>query len=202
MEKYFTKIKGVEMNRLQISDIGKYSVSRPSETAEISRIIMNYFSNEPKSVSITDATANNGGNTVRFAMDFKYVNSVEIARAQFNILKNNVEVYKFENVKLIHSDYLRVMNMLTQDVIFIDAPWGGPEYKLAKNVDLYLSRRNLVNIVSEIIQDHLCRLCVLKVPNNYNFSRMFSNIPNIKFDIYPINVFTIICIQIPEHIDM
>ena len=194
MEKYFSSVEGVDMDKLQISEVGKYSVSKPYDAAEISRIIKAYFPLGINTLIITDATANNGGNTIRFAMDFKYVNSVEISEEQFNILKNNVVVYGFSNVKLINGDYLRVMTALNQDVIFIDAPWGGPEYKSKQNVDLYLGRRNIVNVVDEIIQNNLCSLCVLKVPINYNFSKLFSKISMSRVDIYKVRNYIIICI--------
>jgi hypothetical protein len=194
MEKYFTKIDGLDMSQLKISDVGKYSVSKPADAIEINLIIQHYFPRKSDPIIITDATANNGGNTIRFALDFKYVNSVEISEDQFIILRNNVEAYHLKNVNLIHGDYLNVMKSLIQDVIFIDAPWGGPEYKTKPKVDLYLGKKNIITIVSEIIRDRLCSLCVLKVPMNYNFSHLFSKIPQMRFDIYPIHNYVLICI--------
>jgi hypothetical protein len=193
MEKYFTKIAGVSMDKLQISDVGKYSVSKPLDAAEINRIIMDYFPT-PSNVVITDATANNGGNTIRFALDFKQVNAVEIDPTQYDILQNNVDVYKLTNVKMYNQDYLNVMDGLKQDVVFIDAPWGGPTYKRKPTVDLYLGRRNIIGVVLDLILDNLCKLCVLKVPMNYNFSNLFSKLPPAKIDIYTVNNYIIICI--------
>ena len=195
MEKYFTKVSGVDLSLLQISDVGKYSVSKPIDAAEINRIITQYFS-KPKSIIVTDATANNGGNTIKFAIDFKYVNSVEISPEQFSILSNNVQIYNLQNVKLINVDYLKVMQDLRQDVIFIDAPWGGPEYKKNPKVDLFLGRRNINAVVKEIIEHSLCSLCVLKAPINYNYQALFSKLPNTKFDVYTINNYVIICIPV------
>jgi hypothetical protein len=195
MEKYFTKVAGVDMSLLQISDVGKYSVSKPIDAAEINRLITQYFS-KPKSIIVTDATANNGGNTIKFAIDFKYVNSVEISPEQFSILSNNVHVYNLQNVKLINVDYLKIMQELRQDVIFIDAPWGGPEYKKNPKVDLFLGRRNIHTVVKDIIEHSLCSLCVLKAPINYNYQGLFSKLPNTKFDVYTINNYVIICIPV------
>jgi hypothetical protein len=193
MEKYFTKIAGVDMEKLQLSDIGRYSVSKPIDAAEINRIIMEYFQT-PSNIVITDATANNGGNTIRFALDFKQVNAVEIDSDQYAILQNNVGVYKLPNVRLYNQDYLDVMDILRQDVVFIDAPWGGPDYKRKPKVDLYLGRRNIIGVVLDLIKDNLCKLCVLKVPMNYNFSNLFSKMPPAKIDIYTVSNYVIICI--------
>ena len=193
MEKYFTKIAGVQMDMLQVSDIGRYSVSKPTDAAEINRIIMEYFKT-PDNIVITDATANNGGNTIRFALDFRQVNSVEIDQVQYAILQNNVQVYKLANVRLFNNDYLEVMRILRQDVVFIDAPWGGPDYKRKPKVDLYLGRINITRVVWELLQEKLCKLCVLKVPMNYNFSGLFSKLPNAKITIYTVNNYVIICV--------
>jgi adenine-specific DNA methylase len=193
MEKYFTKIAGIQMDLLQLSDVGKYSVSKPTDAAEINRIIMDYFQN-PASVVITDATANNGGNTIRFALDFRRVNSVEIDTEQYDILQNNVQVYKLSNVKLYNQDYLDMIPKLHQDVVFIDAPWGGPGYKNKPKVDLYLGRRNIVSVVEELIRDAKCKLCVLKVPINYNYSNLFSKLPRSKITVYTVSNYVIMCI--------
>ena len=195
MEKYFTKVAGVQMNLLQISEIGKYSISKPSDASEINRIILEYFPN-PRGVIITDATANCGGNTIRFALDFGKINSVEIDPVQYGMLRNNVEVYNLHNIRLYNQDYLDVMHIIRQDVIFIDAPWGGNDYKRKPKVDLYLSRRNIIGVVEELIRDSLCKLCVIKVPLNYNFSAFFSKMVNAKISIYPVSNFIIMCILV------
>jgi tRNA/tmRNA/rRNA uracil-C5-methylase (TrmA/RlmC/RlmD family) len=66
-----------------------------------------------KKIIITDATANNGGNTIHFAFDFHHVNSVEIEKDQFDILKNNIDTYGIKNVTLYNDDYLNVMKTLS-----------------------------------------------------------------------------------------
>lgn len=197
MEIYFPVRRNVDMSKLMISEVGKYSISKPGDAALINKIVKRYFpKNTAKNVIITDATANNGGDTIHFAFDFKQVNSVEIDAEQFAILSNNVEVYGLDNVVLYNNDYLTIMNTLEQDVIFIDAPWGGPNYYTQTNLDLFLGKRKLVNIVRELYNNNKFKLCVLKVPKNFNFQDLFDKIPIIKMDFYNLRKFIIICITI------
>lgn len=197
MDYYFPIKKGIDLSKLKISNIGKYSISKPTDALIINNIILKYFK-KSKKLTITDATANNGGNTIHFAFEFNQVNSVEIAKDQFDILKNNVDVYGLKNVTLYNEDYLNIMKKINQDVIFIDPPWGGPSYFKIKDLDLFLGKQNLINIVKELYDNKAFKLCVLKVPKNYNFSRFFNKFPNFKFDVYNLLKFTVICMFIDD----
>jgi len=197
MNIYFPEKKGIDISKLQISNIGKYSISKPDDALIINKIIFKYFKKN-KRIIITDATANNGGNTIHFAFDTHHVNSIEIDTEQFNILKHNINTYGLKNVTLYNDDYLNVMNTIRQDVIFIDAPWGGPCYYKIKDLDLFLGKQNIVNIVKDLYDNKTFKLCVLKVPKNYNFAKLFGKFPNIKFDVYSLNKFTIICLFIDD----
>lgn len=193
MNIYFPEKKGIDISKLQISNVGKYSISKPDDALLINKIIFKYLKKNKKFI-ITDATANNGGNTIHFAFDSHHVNAIEIDTEQFNILKHNINTYGLKNVTLYNDDYLNVMKTIRQDVIFIDAPWGGPLYYKIKDLDLFLGKQNIVNVVKDLYDVKAFKLCVLKVPRNYNFTRLFNKILNIKFDIYSLPKFKIICI--------
>lgn len=191
MNTYFPEIKGIDIQKLLISSVGKYSVSKPEDSQQTNNIISSYFK-EPNKIIITDATANNGGNTIRFALEYQKVNSVEISKEQFDILKNNVDVYGFKNVSLYNDDYLTIMMKLKQDAIFIDAPWGGVHYHRQKELDLFLGKINIVNVVKQLYDANAFQICCLKVPNNYNFSRLFRTFRNVKMDVYPLEKYIIV----------
>lgn len=194
MNVYFPKVNGVNLSELKISNVGKYSVSKPQDALITNKIISSYF-RKNKKITITDACGNNGGNTINMALQFYKVNSVEIDKNEFSILKHNVNVYKLKNVKLYNDDYLNQMLKLKQDVVFIDAPWGGPNYYKHQNLNLYLGKKNIIDIVKELYNNNKYKLCVLKVPKNYNFTGLF-NWKNIKFDIYSLEKYVIICIYV------
>jgi hypothetical protein len=175
MNKYFPNANSVKFDKLKISDVGKYSISKPSDSEVIIEIISKYFKNktELKTLTITDATANNGGDTIRFAMNFKCVNSIEINESEFNILEHNIKLYGFKNVKLFNKDFTSVIPTIKQDVIYVDAPWGGVNYKTKMFVDLFISNVNLIDIVNDYYNKKYFKLMILKVPKNYNFIKLF-----------------------------
>ena len=136
---------------------------------------------------ITDANSNMGGNVINFAKNFKFVNSVEILPFHCEILENNIRVYKVENKVKIHCmDYLDIMTQLKQDVIFFDPPWGGPDYKKEKNLNLYLDGINIVDIINELYR--YAKMIVLRVPRNFNIVDLLRRIEYTNVNIYKVYV--------------
>jgi 16S rRNA G966 N2-methylase RsmD len=121
---------------------------------------------------VTDATANCGGNTISFCLScgFSTVNAVEIDSVTYQTLDNNLMVYKINNAHLYHADYLDMLQRLTQDVVFIDPPWGGRDYIRQPSLDLYLGSRNVADISDQLLSEKRASLVVLKVPVNYNLN--------------------------------
>lgn len=159
-----------------------------SQAIQINKIIKLYIS--CNSV-ITDATACIGGNSIFFIRDFKRVNLVEKDFKNFQILKLNTNCPE----STFNCSYNWVKFMLTQDVVYFDPPWGGTEYKSKKKIDLYLDNINVLEIINEIY--NYTRIVALKVPNNFDVSRIdntfwYHKIHNViknKKSIYKIIVF-------------
>ncbi|KAJ0392893.1 hypothetical protein P43SY_000993 [Pythium insidiosum] len=61
-----------------------------------------------------------------------------------------------------------------QDVVFIDPPWGGPEYKELDQVDLFLGEQPLF-AVCEKLRGH-AQFVVLKVPMNFDDKKFAANV--------------------------
>lgn len=171
----FVQEKGVDLDRLQMTDEALYSITRPAPAAHIEHILrthLNKLGKLPAQCTITDATACVGGDTLHFARLFKHVQSVEINPEHCRMLQNNIKVYKRKNVTVYCRDYLQMVTQLKQDVIFMDPPWGGPSYKHKKNVWLALSDVSIPNIVQSIA--HTAPLLVLKVPMNFDVSHILN----------------------------
>ena len=77
------------------------------------------------------------------------------------------------------------MYTIHQDLVFIDPPWGGPSYKKEDNVTLKLDGINVLDIIDSIY--HFTRFVALKVPNNFDDTKLSENFWNHK--IYTINTF-------------
>ena len=67
---------------------------------------------------------------IQLIMDIycKYLNCVEIEENNYNIIKNNINIFNLTNINLINGIYIYIYNILEQDIIVLDPPWGGPNY--------------------------------------------------------------------------
>jgi len=183
-KKSFPEDKKVNFKKLKMSNIGKYSVSDPKSAQYISDVIKSYF---PKNnnLIITDATANMGGNTINFAKNFSKVNSVEIIKLHCKFLENNIKQYKLsKNVNIKCNDYFDVMLDLKQDIIFIDPPWGGTDYKKIPYLDLSLNNVDIGDIVNKLKEK--AKMIVLKVPKNFNLTKIVRSSNFKRIDIHKV----------------
>ena len=154
---------------LKLSSVGKYSISKPWLSRKIVNIMKQYIGDLSTKV-ITDATANNGGDTIRFSKHFQKVHSIELDSLEYSYLKNNVESYQCDNVNLYQGDCRTVISTLTQDLIYIDPPWGGEEYRSHKKLDLYLGNTHVIDFVKSL-KDR-CTHCIIKIPYNFNIDTL------------------------------
>lgn len=181
MDEVFPLREGIDYKRLQLTEEGKYSVTRRRDADRIVSIIKSNL-RDIKNRTITDATGCVGGDTIHFALHFQKVDSIEINPENFKALTNNVSVYGLTNVDLHLGDAVTMFNWKT-DVLYVDPPWGGPNYKDAKNLDLYMSTRRIDQWLEEILlRKNRPYYIVLKLPQNFNFTRFnfLSNVDLIK----------------------
>lgn len=175
MKEFFPRKPGVDYSKLKLTPEGEYSITKRKDGETLLKHMKSILKTT-KDKDITDLTGNVGGDTILFGLHFKKVDSIEINPENFEVLKNNVEVFDLENVKLHQGDSTKLFNWKT-DVLYIDAPWGGPDYKEKKELDLYLGDKRVDEFVKEIRDkaDYI----FLKVPRNYKFDR-FENIQKFK----------------------
>lgn len=157
----------IDYNKLELDYTATYSMSYPKESQVISEIIKTRY---PEIKTIADMTSNVGGNTINFCKNFNFVYAVEINKKTSQMLKNNLDIYKFKNYKLLNMD----SNLFNEkvDLHFYDPPWTGIFYKMHVNMSLYLSKINIV----DIIKPNFC----LKVPYNYNYYELLEKYPNLE----------------------
>ena len=121
---------------------------------------------------IIDGTAHVGGDAIALALHFKntVVYAIENDSDTFTALHHNATEYKLPNLNVLHNDTVSVLKQKSIqhiDVLYIDAPWGGVDYKLNETMSLSLSDIDL----SEIVFNNLgnVTLFIFKVPNNFDF---------------------------------
>jgi hypothetical protein len=200
MDEVFPLREGVDYKRLKLTAEGEYSVTRRRDADRIISIIKTVLK-DTKTRTITDATGCVGGDTIHFALHFQKVDSIEINPSNFEALENNVEVYGLTNVSLHLGDAVNVFQWKT-DMLYIDPPWGGPNYKEIKNLDLYMSSKRIDQWLEEILlRKNRPNYVVLKLPQNYNFTRLnfLSNVDYIKPYRIRSYVLVVITVHMPKN---
>jgi hypothetical protein len=196
MEDVFPLKDGIDYTALKLSKEGEYSVTRRRDADRILTSIKNTVG-ELSNKSITDATGCVGGDTIHFGLNFKKVDTIELKKENFVVLQNNVSVYNLNNVRYHLGDSTKIFNWKT-DILYIDPPWGGPDYKEKAELDLYMSSRRIDNWLEEILlRKNRPNYIFLKLPNNYNFKRLnfLSNVDYIK----PFRIRSYILVAITVH---
>jgi predicted RNA methylase len=162
---YFRYVPPEKRARLVLDHEASYSVTDQVTADKITRDILQFV---PESASITDGTACVGGNTFSFAKAFHHVYAVEIDPTRHSYLHHNMMVLGLSNVVCICGDAVQECCKRHQDLVFLDPPWGGPNYKNHESIQLQLSNRDLADVCADI--SIYCSYIALKVPVNFDVS--------------------------------
>jgi len=157
-------------DQILIDEVGKYSISKPGKAKLIANLI--YENMHTNNITITEGMSSVGGDTLALSNKFKKVNAVELDKTRFTYLQHNMKVFNRTNIEYYNESYLDLYKKLKQDVIYLDPPWGGPEYKNLDKVKIQVSNTKLEDLCEDIIQNKLCKLLVLKLPYNYDIEEL------------------------------
>lgn len=150
-------------HKLLLDEEAIYSTTDQVTADKITKDLLKLVS---KHSTITDATACIGGNTYSFAQVFKTVNAYEKDQVRARMLAANMETLGMKNVKCQCGDAIDIVPTYHHDVVFIDPPWGGPDYKSQARVSLTLSDTKLSTVCNEFA--HVTKYIALKVPINFD----------------------------------
>ena len=178
MENVFPYKEYVDYTKLKLSEEGEYSITKKKD-AESILAFMKSILGTLDDKTITDATACNGGDTINFALRFKHVNSIEMKKENYEILTNNIRVFDLTNVRAYLGDSTKLYHWHTS-VLYVDPPWGGPNYRDFKDLDLFIGDTRLDMWVESVLErENRPGHIFLKLPFNYNFRRLHF-LPNVK----------------------
>ena len=173
IKKIFITTENIDINKIMFTNESIYSSSRSKGSKRLIDVIKKYYDTD--NVVITDGTANIGTDAINLSTVYKNINAVEISKINFKALSNNINLFKLEDrVKYYNADINKKIKDLTQDIIYIDAPWGGPEYKNNNNIDLFLGEVNIIDFYLE--NKMLADTFIFKVPYNYNFTLLYKKV--------------------------
>jgi 16S rRNA G966 N2-methylase RsmD len=179
-----------EMNQIIITSLHKIKLDRIDDWEVLSN-------NERASKSvITDMTAGVGGNVIAFSKAFQYVNAIEIDPFRYDQLKYNVKQYELLNINIYNGnslDYVIKDNMLNQDILYMDPPWGGDDYHQEELITLKISDENIETIINNIFNKKRAQMIVLKLPSNYDME-YFKKHVNRTYDLHELRKMNLIII--------
>jgi predicted RNA methylase len=190
------KINEYKINEYKLNEESKYSITGKLQGEQFIKIAKDFTGQNLKTLTITDGTAGAGGDTINFSNNFKHVIGIEIKKDTFKLLIKNCEHFKCSNVTLINDDYSIIYDKLRQDIIYLDPPWGGPEYKFKKEVELLVGKYTLKQMIDKIVKDKLCKYIFIKIPYNCNIKSIKINNFSIIYNTYGIPSYIVACIRI------
>lgn len=159
---FFPPAHGINWDSLKIDKVGKFSITRPRDAAVLHKAIREFVDSDTHTVC--DGTACVGGDTIHFSSAFREVFAWEVDTERFRALKNNINIYGIKNVTTINGS---IVNSTGEcDLLYLDPPWGGPEYKNNGAVELYLDGQNIKTLLVSLKKRF--RQIAIKVPFNYN----------------------------------
>ena len=176
----FDNLSIEKFSKLLFTEESIYSSSKIEGSKLLKNIISDNFSNN--NIIITDGTANIGTDSIFLSNYFNKINSVEISNINYQALANNVNVFEKSNINTVLGDIIIVIENLVQDVIYIDAPWGGRDYKKNDKMKLYLGNMEILDFYKKF--RNKAKVFIFKVPYNYDFDYLKTYI-NSKIIIYP-----------------
>lgn len=174
----FDNLTNNKYTKLKFTLDSIYSSSKITGSNRLIDIILKTVNR--KDIVITDGTANIGTDTIKLANTFSKVNSIEISKLNFEALKNNTSVLNDKkNINLYNGDTNKIIKSLKQDIIYIDAPWGGRNYKENDKMKLYLGDVEIMDFY--LNNKDRAEYFIFKIPYNYDFNYLTSKISdNIK----------------------
>ncbi|MEK7648374.1 MAG: RsmD family RNA methyltransferase [Patescibacteria group bacterium] len=116
---------------------------------------------------VLDALGCVGGNAIAFAQYCKKVYMIELDENRIKMAENNARVYGVSNkIEFIHGDYFDEAPKIEADVVYLDPPWGGPDYIGLKKFKLDNFSPNGHDIL-ELAFKHFPQV-VMRIPRNFD----------------------------------
>lgn len=203
-DRLFPKFNGVSVQSLKIDFDCVSFVTPPNDakkTADIAQKHIKKYKSVLKEITVVDATACVGGDTITLCSIFGKVISIELELNRYNNLVHNISQYKFTNVELLNGDSTTIIPKLPiVDIIFMDVPWGGRDYKLKQKLRLNFGAHGLeqfiLNCFDKKITQSQPKLIISKMPKNYDIEYLYTMLSQ-DFDValYELKKMNIIVVE-------
>lgn len=175
-----------DFRNLKLTTTSEYSTSKCAGSYFLSEIIKGLYNDELlyNSISIIDACANVGSDTIRLGLEFGSVSAIELDTVNFEVLENNVNVYGLDDsIRIYNNNALDKIHELDKhNILYVDAPWGGRTYNEYQCVRLFLGDKEISEMYN-IFKDK-CDYMIFKVPYNYDYTNFIHNVKSSCINIY------------------
>lgn len=183
-DKLFPKIGSVNLNNLKIDHECVSFVTPPYDAKKISEITAQHikkYKQNLKDVILVDATACVGGDTIMSSSIFGKVIAIELNNDRYENLVHNVNQYSFTNIEVLNGDSTVIIpNLSNIDIINLDVPWGGKNYKIIRNLRLtfgdYTLEQFILNCFDVTFSQCPPKIMVCKLPKNYDMQYLYETI--------------------------
>ena len=178
-----------DIKKMKLDKVSLYSLTPFHLSLKIINIIQLHF-DDLGEITLTDACACIGGDTINFLNNFKHVNTIELSKLRYNFLCFNLNLFTNKNYKTYNDDCLEIIPDLQQDIVYYDLPWDGRKYKQKKSVKLNLNDLDSSVICNNTIK--YCKMICFKIPYNFDIDDFTKN-TNFKFlQVYDLKKFKIL----------
>lgn len=159
-----------------------------SSIADILSVHIRKFK-QPKESLVVDATGGIGGDTIAFSKRFMNVISIEKDDTRYDFLKNNISAFELKNVVDIHGNSLDIIPKIGNiDIIYIDPPWGGKNYKDKETLRLNFGDKSLEDVIKYFVTSDEMKdkpkVIGLKLPKNYDIANLYDQLKENELKIY------------------
>jgi trimethylguanosine synthase len=162
LQKYWDLLSNEEKN-MQMDVPGLYSIT----VRELALQIATTLAGD----SVFDAFCGLGGNAIAFALAGKRVIACELDEGRLEMAKANAALAGvLDRITFVHGDALSQLGRTPCDAIFLDPPWGGPEYSKIDKFKLNFFSPNGEGLLESAIRTYAG--IAFKLPGNFDFSEL------------------------------
>lgn len=194
----------------RITSDGYRGFTRPYCSAQIVEEMKRFIARSKtprklRNMTITDATAGIGGDTLQFSFKFRNVNAVEPSPSSFAALVENCADTR--NVTTINGDYMDHMRSLVQDIVYLDPEiCTGYMPDPGAPLELSLNGVNICEVVAGISSETAADFVFIKAPRGSNLSglrdlsaasgRLNFRVSLVYTDLTRVRFYYLICIRL------
>lgn len=133
--------------------------------------IANQIAKNFENLNVVDAFCGAGSVSIALAKKATKVTAFEINQERLNTARHNAGVYGVSgNIEFIQGDALDLALKLKADAVFLDPPWGGPQYEKMEKFTLKDFSINLEKLLSSCLLAF--KVVALNLPKNFDMGEL------------------------------